>query len=59
MKLYVQSTREGKENLRFEVRQYDPETKRGVIMGSMDVEFDTDLSKENLLKNGYKIVKEE
>lgn len=59
MKLYVQSTREGKEDLRFEIKQYDPETKRGVIIGSMGVEFDTDLSKENLLKNGYKIVKEE
>lgn len=59
MKLFVQSTRPGKEDLRFEVLSYDPETRQGVLLGSMGTEFDTDLSKENLLKNGYKIVKED
>jgi hypothetical protein len=59
MKLWLQSTREGKEGLRFEVLKYDLDTKRGTVIGEMGVEFDTDLSKEALTKWGYKVVKGE
>jgi hypothetical protein len=59
MNLILQSTREGKEDVRFEILRYDPGTKRGVLLGSMGVEFESDLSKEALLKAGYKVVKEE
>lgn len=58
MKLFLQSTKEGKEATRFEIKAFDPETKRGVIIGGIGVEFETDLSKENLVKYGYKVVKE-
>lgn len=59
MKLMLQSTRPGKEDLRFDIKSFNPETKKGVIRGSMGCDFEEDLSKENLLKNGYKVVKVE
>jgi len=59
MNLFLQSTREGKEDVRFEILKYDPETQKGVLLGSMGVEFESDLSKEAILKAGYKVVKAE
>jgi hypothetical protein len=59
MKLFLQSTRPGKEDLRFEILKYDPETKQGVILGSYGVEFPANLEKEYILKTGYKVVREE
>lgn len=59
MKLFLQSTRPGKEKLRFEILSYNPETKQGVLLGSMGVKFDANLEKEHLLNAGYKVVKEE
>ncbi|MHB0965319.1 MAG: hypothetical protein ACYC36_02585 [Bellilinea sp.] len=59
MKLYLQSTKPGKEDTRFEVLKYDAETKKGIVVGSMGVEFETEMSKETLLKYGYKVVKVE
>ena len=56
-KLYLESTR--KPNLHFEVLAYDPETKKGKIMGSLGTPFDADMSKEALLKSGYKVIKAE
>lgn len=58
MKLFLQSTKPGHEDKRFTILKFDPETKRGVVVGEMGVEFDTDLSKEALIKWGYKVVRE-
>ena len=57
--LFIQSTRAGKEAIRFEIKSFDPVTKMGVIRGSMGVDFPTNLSKEHLLEQGYKVVKVE
>lgn len=59
MKLFVQSTRPGFEHRRFEILEFNPETKEGVLIGEMKSRFKADLSKEALLKDGYKVVKEE
>ena len=59
VKLFVQSTRPGHEDKKFEILEFNPETKKGVLIGAMNVRFDADLSKEALLKDGYKVVKEE
>lgn len=59
MKYFIQSTRPGKEELHFEILEFNPETKQGVIIGSLGRKFTEDLSKETLLKNGYKVVSEE
>ena len=59
MKLVLRSTRPGKENLRFEILKYNSETKIGLLIGEMGIEFESDLSKEALTKYGYKVVKEE
>ena len=59
MKLYIQSTRPGMEDKRFEVLAYDPETKKGKVIGGMGTEFETDMSKESLLQYGYRIIKED
>lgn len=59
MKLFVQSTRPGKEDVRFAILKFDAETKKGILIGEMGVEFESDLSKDNLIKYGYKVVKEE
>jgi len=59
MKLWVQSTKPGGEDKRFEVVAYDPVTKKGKVKSKMGTVFDEDLSKEFLVKHGYKIVKEE
>ena len=57
MNLYVQSTRPGKEDLRFKVLSFDPETKEGVLIGSCNVKFKANLDKEALQKDGYTVVK--
>lgn len=59
MKMFLQSTRPGKEKMRFEILSYNAETKQGILIGSMGVKFDADLSKEAVLKKGYKVVKGE
>lgn len=59
MKLVLRSVREGKENLRFEILKYDPETHIGLLIGEMGISFESNLSKEALTKYGYKVVKEE
>ena len=59
MKLFLQSTKEGREPRRFEVLSYDPETKKGCVIGALGVEFEADMSNEKLLQYGYKVVKEE
>lgn len=59
MKYFIQSTRPGKEDLRFEILSWDMETKQGTLIGSLGKKFTEDLSKESLLKKGYKVVSEE
>jgi len=59
MNLYIQSTRPGKEEVRFKVLSFDATTKKGIIIGSLNTKFEADLSKEALLKAGYKVVKGE
>lgn len=56
MKLFLQSTRDPAK--RFEVLEYNAETKKGVVKGSHGHNFETDMRKETLLKYGYKVVKE-
>ena len=55
MKLFLESTKGT--DTRFEVMSYDPETKKGRIIGSLGKEFSADMSKENLLRTGYRVVK--
>jgi hypothetical protein len=45
-------------DMKFTVVSYNPETKKGRIIGSLGKEFDCDMSKEALLKAGYKVTKE-
>lgn len=59
MKLYLQCTKPGGEAKRFEVLSYDPETKKGQVIGALGVKFEADMAKESLLKYGYKVVKSE
>lgn len=54
---YLVSTKPGTDK-KFRVISYDQETKKGCIIGTMGVEFDADMSKEALLKSGYKVMKE-
>jgi len=58
MKLYLESTKGGVVK-RFEVLSYDPETKKGIVIGEVGTKFETDMAKETLVKYGYKVVKEE
>jgi hypothetical protein len=46
-------------NLRFEVIEYDKETKMGKLRGEYGAEFTRELSKEAMKKFGYKIVQSE
>lgn len=39
----------------FEIVSYNSETKKGVLLGAMGVEFTEDLDKERLKKWGYRI----
>lgn len=56
MKLFVQSTLDSER--RFEVLSFNPETKKGMLKSvRYGSEFDADLSKEWLIKNGYKLVR--
>jgi hypothetical protein len=55
---YLVSTKPDSDK-KFKVISYNQETKKGRIIGAMGVEFDTDMSKEALLKSGYKVVKME
>ena len=55
---YLVSTKPDSDK-KFKVISYNQETKKGRIIGDMGVEFDTDMSKEALLKSGYKVVKME
>ena len=48
---YVESTKTP--GLRFRILSYNPETKQGVLIGELQNEFETDMSKERLLKNNY------
>ena len=59
MKLYLESTRANTLGKRFEVLSYDPETKKGIVVGEIGTKFETDMAKETLLKYGYKVVKGE
>lgn len=56
MKIYLQSTK-GNPDTKFEVLSYDPETKKGMIMGSLGKSFPADMSKEALAKSGYRVIK--
>lgn len=55
---YLVSTKPGIDK-KFKVISYNPETKKGRIIGAMGVEFDTDMSKDALFKAGYKVVQGE
>ena len=54
--LYIQSTKPGGQ-VKFRILSYDPATKKGRIIGSMGKAFDCDLSKENLFRTGYTVVR--
>jgi hypothetical protein len=58
MKIYLESTRSGTTK-RFEVLNYNAETKKGVVLGEMGTEFETAMDKETLVKYGYKVIKGE
>lgn len=58
MKLWLESTKGGVVK-RFEVLSYDPETKKGIVIGEVGTKFETDMAKETLIKYGYKVVKGE
>jgi len=58
MKLWLESTK-GEVVKRFEVLSYDPETKKGIVIGEVGTKFETDMAKETLVKYGYKVVKGE
>ncbi len=58
MKLWLESTK-GNVVKRFEVLSYDPETKKGIVIGAVGTKFETDMAKETLIKYGYKVIKEE
>jgi len=58
MKLYLESIK-GEVVKRFEVLSYDPETKKGIVIGEVGTKFETDMAKETLVKYGYKVVKGE
>lgn len=53
-KLYLHSLNDCHKNKEFEVLTYNKETKRGTVKGEL-APFETDLSKETLVKNGWKI----
>ena len=55
MKIYLESTKGT--GMRFEVLTYNPETKKGRIIGAVGKEFSADMSKENLTKTGYKVIR--
>jgi hypothetical protein len=58
MKLYLQSTLDP--GIRFEILAFNPETKQGQVRSVRYAsEFPVDLTKENLIKLNYRIVKEE
>ena len=40
----------------FEVIKYDADTKIGILRGALGTEFPHDMSKEHLVKYGYKVV---
>ena len=42
----------------FKILSYNKETKRGRIVGAMQVSYESNLSKEYITKNGYKLVRE-
>lgn len=58
MKLWLESTKEGTTK-RFQVLNYNPETKKGLVLGEMGTEFETAMDKETLVKYGYRVIKEE
>jgi len=58
MKLWLESTK-GEVVKRFEVLSYNPETKKGIVIGEVGTKFETDMAKETLVKYGYKVVKGE
>ena len=55
---YIKSMKPGSD-LEFKVVSYDPATKKGRIIGTLGKEFDCDMSKEALIKAGYKVVRKE
>lgn len=56
MSLIVQSTKPGGPS--FRVLRYNPDTKMGVLVGSLGKEFEHSLDRDYLIKNHYKIVAE-
>jgi len=58
MKLYLESIK-GEVVKRFEVLSYDAATKKGIVIGDVGTQFETDMAKETLIKYGYKVVRGE
>ena len=54
MALYLESTT--KTGPKYKILSYDPATKKGKVLGNIGAEFETDLTKERVMKNGYRIV---
>ena len=66
MKLYLHNTTTNKRSsaysLEYQVLSYDPKTQKGIVTNlhtpeKSRVKFETDLSKETLLKNNWKLSK--
>jgi hypothetical protein len=57
MHFYLQNIKD--ENIRFEVIEFDKETKVGKLRGEYGAVISRDISKESLTKLGYRFVKSE
>lgn len=53
MELYLHSKEEHRTHLEYRVLSYNKETQRGVVIGSCNTPFETDLSKETLKRFGW------
>jgi hypothetical protein len=58
MALYLHSREEYRTHLEYRVLSYNKETKRGTVIGSLNVPFETDLSVETLRRYGWYVDRE-
>lgn len=57
MYVYVQST--ASPNVRFEVKEYDPDSGVATLRGAFGAEFKRSIAKADLVKYGFTVVKSE
>lgn len=56
MKVFIESTRTP--GLRFELLEFNPDTKKAILIGPMGAKFERTITKPELEKYGYKLVRE-